>query len=234
LSLGGSTDTTAHVHIYRKRCNVNLILLRYDDAAEDLAQAISRHAQSEPELQATELVDRSIVKAWFHNRSLENPVHMASQLPQALRDLATRIRLDKGIYQKNSDYDLAYLSSRVGPLTLHVDAASYTGDTEVRATSRHGRGLFAAREVKAGDLIMAEKAFALPGYLVDDPNSDCSLYSLGDGIATDRAGALLFRELVQKLYANPSMRQDFFDMDDGGYWAKNGWDATDSDIPVDV
>jgi hypothetical protein len=220
--------------MYRKRCNVNLILLRFDDAAEDLAQAIWLHAQADPRLQDSELVDYSTIKAWLHNGSIENPLRISSQLPQALQDLGTRIRYDIGVHQENSEYDLASFSSRIGPLTLHVDAANYVKDTEVRATARHGRGLFAARDMKAGDLIMAEKAFALPAYLVNDPNSECSLYSLGDGTATDRAGALLFRELVQKLFANPSMRQDFFDMDDGGYWAKNGWDAKGSEIPVDV
>jgi hypothetical protein len=61
------------------------------------------------------------------------------------------------------------------------------------------------------------------------------LYSLGDETAADRAGALLFKELVQKLDANPSLRKTFFDMDDGGYWAKNGWTLSETDeIPVDV
>jgi hypothetical protein len=70
---------------------------------------------------------------------------------------------------------------------------------------------------------------------VNDPGSECSLYSLGNETATDRAGALLFKELVQKLDANPSLRRRFFDMDDGGYWAKNRWEANESDlIPVDM
>lgn len=82
---------------------------------------------------------------------------------------------------------------------------------------------------------MAEKAFALPGFLVDDRGCECSLYSLDDATTADRAGALLFCELVQKLDANPSVRKIFFDMDDGGYWEKHGWEvAEDEDIPVDV
>jgi hypothetical protein len=61
------------------------------------------------------------------------------------------------------------------------------------------------------------------------------LYSLGDGTATDRAGALLLKELLQKLEANPSMRKSSFDMDDGGYLAKHGWEGAEEEhIPVDV
>jgi hypothetical protein len=70
---------------------------------------------------------------------------------------------------------------------------------------------------------------------MNDRGSECSLYSLGDGTAADRAGAMLFKELVQKLTANPSLRRSFFDLDDGGYWAEHGWDvAQEDDIPVDV
>ncbi|KAF2876202.1 hypothetical protein BDV95DRAFT_218942, partial [Massariosphaeria phaeospora] len=98
-----------------------------------------------------------------------------------------------------------------------------------------GRGLFAKRDFKAGDLICAEKAFVLPGYFIQDRSSDCMLYSLGDGTAAPRPGALLFKELVQKLRWNPSLRKDFFELNDGGYWKANGWEVPDGeDIPVDI
>jgi hypothetical protein len=175
------------------------------------------------------------VRHWLHDQTTDDPLQIASKLPRSLKDLATRIKFDLGIYQSSPDYDLPTISAYVGPLSLHVDAANYISDTEVKQTSHHGRGLFAKRDFKAGDLITAEKAFALPGYFFNDRSSECSLYSLGDGTATDRAGALLFRELVQKLVANPSLRKGFFDMDDGGYWAGNGWQVPEEyDIPVDV
>ncbi|KAF2845115.1 SET domain-containing protein [Plenodomus tracheiphilus IPT5] len=155
--------------------------------------------------------------------------------PRSLKDLVSRIMTDLGRYQASADYDFKSLSYRVGPLTLHLDTKSYISDIEVRSTSNHGRGLFATRQFKTGDLIMAEKAFALPGYIFNDQSSECALYSIGDGTATDRAGALLFKELVQKLQYNPRQRKRFFDLDDGGYWRKNGWTTHDGeDVPVDV
>jgi hypothetical protein len=221
--------------MYRKRCGVNIVLLRFDDAADDLAQAISIYAHSDSTLQDSELGDVSTIKSWLHNHNPEDLRNIASQIPRPLKDLAARIKFDLGIYQDSAEYDLQKLSSYVGPLTLHVDAANYINDTEVKETAKHGRGLFAKRDFKAGDLVMAEKAFALRGYIVNDRGSECSLYSLGDETAADRAGALLFKELVQKLDANPSLRKTFFDMDDGGYWAKNGWTLSETDeIPVDV
>jgi hypothetical protein len=234
LSVAKDSGGIVYIDIYRKRCNVNLILLRFDAATEDLAQAISIHAQSDSRLQNSELVDYSTVKAWLYDQTSDGSPQTASQLPRALRDLAARIKIELGMYRNDSKYDLAAISSYVSPLTLHVDAASYVKNTEIRNTSTHGRGLFAKHDFKAGDLVMVEKAFAFPGYLVNDKSSDCSLYSLGDGTATDKAGALLFKELVQKLHANPSARKSFFDMDDGGYWARSGGNETEGDTPVDV
>jgi hypothetical protein len=163
-----------------------------------------------------------MILSWIHSRSIEDRHNIGPRLPQPLKDLASRIRFDIGIYQTDSNYNLTTLSTSIGPLSLHVDAANYISDTRIQQTQRHGRGLYAMKDFKAGDLVMAEKAFALPGYIENDRGSDCSLYSLGERTATDRAGALLFKELIQKLDANPSQRKAFFDMDDGGYWSKQG------------
>jgi hypothetical protein len=235
LNLVIGSDSNAKIDMHRKRCNVNIILLQFDAAAEDLAQAISTYAKSVPSLKDSELSDPTTIRTWLHSHSIDDPFEVASKLPRPLRELATRIKYDLGIYQRDPQYDFASISTYVGPLTLHIDAANYIEDTEIKQMSHHGRGLFAKRHFKAGDLIMAEKAFAFPGYLVNDRSSECSLYSLGDETATDRAGALLFRELVHKLDVNPSLRRQFFDMDDGGYWSENGWDIPETDdIPVDV
>jgi hypothetical protein len=181
------------------------------------------------------LADARTVEAWLHNRSTEDPLQISSRIPRPLKELAARIKFDIGINQTTDNYNLAVISAYVGPLTLHVDAANYICDTEVRETSSHGRGLFAKRDFKEGDLICGEKAFVLPGYFMQDRNSDCLLYSLGDGTAAPRPGAWLFKELVQKLRWNPSLRKEFFDMGDGGYWEEHGWEvAEDEEIPVDV
>ncbi|KAH7401742.1 hypothetical protein DE146DRAFT_735078 [Phaeosphaeria sp. MPI-PUGE-AT-0046c] len=223
------------VNLHRKQCGVNMVLLRFDDAAKALAQAITTHAQSDASLQQSGLIDTAMILDWLHDHCNDDRNGICSALPQPLKDLAMRIKFDLGIYQNNGDYKLTTLSSFVGQLSLHVDAANYIIDTEIRQTQQHGRGLYAKHDFKAGDLVMAEKAFALPGYIENDRGNDCSLYSLGDGTATDRAGALLYKELVQKLVANPSQRKAFFEMDDGGYCFESGWDvAEDTDVPVDV
>lgn len=228
-------DMPAHIDCHRKRCGVNIVLLRFDDAAEDLTRAIAVHTTMSSSLQDSNLVDQDPFKQWLQSRSSDDPLGLFLRLPRPLKDLAARIRYEYGIYQDHCDYDFSKIVSAVGPLSMHVDATTYICDTEVRPTRRHGRGLFAKRDFKAGDLVMGEKAFGLPGYFFNDRSSDCSLYSLTDGTAADRNGALLYRELVQKLTANPSLRKEFFSMDDGGYWEEHGCEIGDGeDIPVDV
>jgi hypothetical protein len=228
-------DPAAAVDLYRKRCGVNIVLLRLDEGAQDLARAISNHASSTPELATSALTDPSTINKWLRNGSTDDPLQISTRIPRPLKELAARLKFDIGIYQCEPVYNIPLISSYVGPMTLHVDAAHYISDTDIRETAAHGRGLFAKRAFKAGDLICAEKAFAMPGYFIKDRNSDCFLYSLGDETASPRPGALLFKELVQKLRWNPTLRKEFFELDDGGYWKENGWEiGEDEEIPVDV
>ncbi|KAJ4344790.1 uncharacterized protein N0V89_012534 [Didymosphaeria variabile] len=228
-------DPVSEIDFYRKRCGVSIVLLRLDDAAKDLSKAIATHARSTPDLSSSELADASVIEDWLHNRSIEDPLQISSKITRPLKELAARIKFDIGINQPRPDYNLPVISSYVGPLTLHVDAGNYICDAEVRKAGSHGRGLFAKRDFKEGDLICAEKAFVLPGYFLQDRSSDCLLYSLSDGTAAPRPGAWLFKELVQKLRWNPSLRKEFFDLEDGGYWKEVGWDVTeDEEIPVDI
>jgi hypothetical protein len=209
--------------------------MRLDDAVQDLANAISIHAASTPSLASSNIKDPSAVSNWLRNNSTDDPLQIASNVPRALKELAARVKFDISISQSTPNYNFPLIASYVGPMTLHIDAANYTCDTEVKQTASHGRGVFAKRRFLAGELITAEKAFALPGYFMQERNSDCLLYSIGDETAAPRPGAWLFKELVQKLRWNPSLRRDFFDLDDGGYWKKNGWEIAEGDeVPVDV
>ncbi|KAL6709652.1 hypothetical protein ACN47E_001080 [Coniothyrium glycines] len=227
-------DNDQRIDLFRKHCGVNLVLLRFDEAARDLAQAVALQIAS-PSHVSSDLVDTADFEYWLHDPSVDHVWNGEAPLAKPLTDLAARIKYDLGIHQLKDSYDLMHFASCVGPLNMHVDAANYICDTLIKQTTNRGRGLYARRAFRTGDLIMAEKAFALPGYFFNDASSECSLYSLGDGTATDRAGALLFKELVQKLRHNPSLRRQFFDMDDGGYWRSYGWYIEDGDdIPVDI
>ncbi|KAF2463540.1 SET domain-containing protein [Lindgomyces ingoldianus] len=229
-------SSASSIDLYRKKCGVNIVLLRLDAAAEDLSLAISLYALSNPSLTTSPLVNPSIIESWLHSHSTSDPLNISALVSHPLRSLAARIKFDLGIFQTTATYNLPLISSYVGPLTLHVDAATYISDTEVRKTALHGRGLFAKRAFQTGELICVEKGFVLPGYFINDRSSDCLLYNLGNGTAAPRPGALLFKELVQKLKWNRSLRREFFELDDGGYGDEQGVGngEGDEDWMVDV
>ena len=98
-----------------------------------------------------------------------------------------------------------------------VDYASYLGPMELRETKTRGRGLFAAKSVKAGELLLCEKAFSaiMPD---QSPKSSCFVVSHKETTLTTNLTAFALRtDIVQKLVRNPSLRSAFNKLYDGGY-----------------
>lgn len=97
----------------------------------------------------------------------------------------------------------------------HLDHATYIGPVEIRQTESKGRGLFVTKAVKAGELLLCEKAFshAHADKAASDGNVNFSkTYLLIDpetGQALIGARANLIKLTVQKLYRNQSLAQAF-------------------------
>lgn len=236
------SDRSVAIDIYRKRCGTNIILLRIEDAIEDLAYAIHLflHSPSTRE-EFYPATEKSAIVNWLNKRELDD-IHddnvekrWSKRLSKGLMQLAMRIKWDLGMRQPTASYDLKQMAGSISPMSLHIDAPNYIADTEIRFTESHGRGLFAKRDFEAGELVVVEKAYVMPGYFIQDKSSECNLYCVENGVASQRAGALLFKELVQKLRWNRTLRKEFFELEDGGYWEKNGWKLGEGEeIPVDV
>ena len=212
---------------------MDIVLLRLDDAAHDLAMAVCSlpEAKDSP----SEFSKPSAFEDWLHNGTLDDKIIKGPlTIPKALLELASRIKFDLGVFQDRPVYDFQTMMAHVGPMALHLDCPTYVSDVVVKQTEKKGRGLFARKDFKRGELLMLEKAFVLPGYFIADRSSDCLLYNLGSETASLRPGALLFKELLQKLRHNPSCRREFFELDSGGYPAAIKPETPDEDIPVDV
>lgn len=126
--------------------------------------------------------------------------------------------------QRTGVYNLKELQAKAQKLRPpHLDHATYIGPVEVRQTESKGRGLFVTKAVKAGDLLLCEKAFAHAH--VDersgDEGKDSSKISLLINPETDKgfmgAQADLIKLIVQKLYRNPSIAKAFAALYHGTY-----------------
>jgi hypothetical protein len=104
----------------------------------------------------------------------------------------------------------------------HLDHATYVGPVSVKASGSRGRGLFTTKAVKAGDLLLCEKAFAHA--FIDDTHATFEqnggltlLINPETDIVTVGAQAELIQMIVQKLYQNPSLAPAITDLHHGTY-----------------
>lgn len=101
-----------------------------------------------------------------------------------------------------------------------VDHATYVGPVAIRPSSLGGRGLFTTKAVKAGDLLLCEKAFA---HARADPESaDPSrsitilISSQADKVSLGMQSELM-RVVMQKIHRNPSLASIVTSLDHGSY-----------------
>ncbi|TEA16759.1 Serine/threonine-protein phosphatase 5 [Colletotrichum sidae] len=101
-----------------------------------------------------------------------------------------------------------------------IDCATFSAPAEVRPSPGRGNGLFTTKAVKAGDLLLCEKAFA---YSYADEEDAVSrqkikiLMNLGTKRMTVGGQANLIAMIVQKLHQNPQMASRFTNLYRGDY-----------------
>ncbi|KAJ5812101.1 TPR domain protein [Penicillium riverlandense] len=121
--------------------------------------------------------------------------------------------------QVNGKYPFKQLQLEAAQLRPpHLDRATYIGPISVRRTNSHGRGLFTTKAVKAGDILLCEKAFAHS--FVDHTgftrsavvliNPETNRMSLG-------GQAELITLIVQRIYKNASLVPVITDLHHGSY-----------------
>jgi hypothetical protein len=99
----------------------------------------------------------------------------------------------------------------------HLDHSTYVGPVSVRASGSRGRGLFAAEAVKAGDLLLCEKAFAHAFADTENAEDVTIMMNTETDSMTMGAQAELISMIVQKLYRNPSLASVFTELHHGSY-----------------
>jgi hypothetical protein len=97
---------------------------------------------------------------------------------------------------------------------VRLEYATYIGPIEVRPASVTGRGLFSTHDIKAGDLLLCEKAMA---YFSEQDASN-RMICRGYRVGMDRATAMplarveLVNEMVRELCLKPSWMGNFMNM----------------------
>ena len=89
----------------------------------------------------------------------------------------------------------------------------------VKKSETRGRGLFTTKEVKAGDLLLCEKAFlyAFRDHRVIEHPDMTIMTNVVTGVMTMGAQADLIDMIVRKLHQNPSLIPTFTDLHRGSF-----------------
>lgn len=128
-------------------------------------------------------------------------------------------------------YSFTRMYRQASQNTAQVDCATFSEPVEVREAPGRGRGLFTAKAVRAGDLLLCEKAFV---YSYCDMSS--GRYSVLMDLESKRgfagAQATILTQVIQNLYHNPEYSRPFLELHHGDYKTV-GRDGADGNPVVD-
>jgi tetratricopeptide (TPR) repeat protein len=128
--------------------------------------------------------------------------------------------------QESGSHNFTKMRVNLSKARSRVDAATFTGNTQVKDSKNKGRGLFATRSIAAGELIMCEKAFCVVWGHEREAMTAMTYDLRDDRIRVSPIG--LSRAIVQKLISNPSQIPALMDL-------YGDWEGSDSnDDTVDV
>ncbi|KAL2163791.1 hypothetical protein VTH06DRAFT_5850 [Thermothelomyces fergusii] len=231
--------------LHRSRARVNLLLGQFDEAKTDaLAALIPTEDEGEAAETTTkhnaECYSRAGTAAYSLGRFaearefFERQQHLAPDDKGVVADLA---RCDARLREESSPTppDLARLRTasaaadaaaaaaaaasggRIAQPYRGTDAASWPGPTEVRDSPGKGRGLFATQPLRAGEVVLCEKAFVVARGPQDGAQA-AATYDVRDG-RVRVAPVGLVRVVVERAVKNPSLVGALMELrgwDDGG------------------
>lgn len=176
--------------LHTKRSTVNLLLGRYDAAKTDALAALNPDGTPSPhDWKAYYNAGRAAYGLCAYPEShtlLTTALQLNPSNPAIQKEHA---RCAARLHEESTgEYDFPAMRASLSPHTVHLDRGSFLRNTRVGTSAHHGRGLFATRPIKAGEVVFVEKATLMPNQY--DPS---------------RASAALYALMVRQLCENPSL-----------------------------
>ncbi|KAK1585441.1 TPR domain-containing protein [Colletotrichum navitas] len=215
LELAAMDDEVFRADLLLKRAGIELATKLLDSA---IADALASRSGGPTDWKAYfiaakaayELRDFRISKQYFDSALELKPG--AANIQKDYERCLSRLQERKG------DYDLAAMTLAVSPKNIHIDRASFLSRTEVRDSLHHGRGLFATEDIRAGEMVFAERAASVPNEF--NPNHNA---------------AAAYAQLIELCADNPTVHKRVLDLY-GGTYRRSGHEGTivDGKPVVDV
>ncbi|KAI7559073.1 hypothetical protein KC343_g3197 [Hortaea werneckii] len=222
-------DDKMRYDLYRNRALANVLLKRYDRALKDAKHSII--CQDEKLYQSKD--DPRIAsdaKAWYRAGQAAYGLCIwmgARKYFERARALAGKAEREDAERQlectaariaevDGAAYDFEAMSRSASKLCNRLDHASHIKHVAKGDTGDRGRGLFAKKDFKPGDLIICEKAFCT-AHSDEEGQRTVAFHNINTGSTARGIQTSLLYNIVQKLLHNSSVATRFFDLYDGGY-----------------
>lgn len=232
-------NITLRRDLHRNRSIANFYLQRYEVAAKDAVDALHPStAQDEKKAQENVKAMYRAGRAFYHLQEFsqaqayfENLLKLAPNDKDGQEQLEkTEARLVEAIA---GTYDFAAMSSLITPSHKRLDHASFTVNVEVRSAGHKGRGLFATKNIKSGDLILVKTAFDI-AFESEMRGDTYLMLNLNTGRGRIGSHALLYHSLIQKMLYNPTQAKRLLQLHDEGYSPKCTAEMVDGVASIDT
>ena len=233
----GSDDQAVRRDLLRNRAVVNMFLKRYNQALADAEAAIiptRNDIQEGDNALNTKAYERAGHSAYELGRFEQAEAYFNKITPT--NDNATNAlkRIEQRLQERSvGSYDMEKMSKSATKKHNRLDHADFTAKTTIRQAGVHGRGLFATEDIKAGQLIMCEKATCV-AFASEEKSSSYTILNQNTERALAGTQATLLFNLVQKLLYNAELGEKFFDLHDGGYHPKTSPQTIDGLVSIDA
>jgi hypothetical protein len=212
----------------------NLHLECYDAALEDASSAC---AEPKPPEKALYRAGMALYHLGRYGECLARREQLLREYPHTETDDAHMQCVRQRLHEQTSggyDFPKMYDDVRMGK--RHLDIATFVGPVVVKSSPGRGRGLFTTRPVKAGELLLCEKAFAYCA--ADEPETSSSQSTGGSPPSSRQASSLstvgilvsthynlftigtqadVITTAIQKVFRNPSFSASFTSLHSGTY-----------------
>lgn len=201
--------------LHRNRAHVDLLLSRFEEAKDDALASIADNAEADQ--------SKLDVKAYFRAGSA---AYRLKQYDEAIKYIEKELQIEPSDKEASARlqktkrrtreatagiYDFSKLRASLSRHYPRVDAASFLQTVEVKQSPGKGRGLFAKRAFKPGDLVMVEKAYCVVWAHERDDAWTSMTYDVRDDIMRVSPSGLC-AAVVQKMRNNPGQAKKVLEM----------------------
>lgn len=215
--------------IYRNRAYVNLLLGRLDEVKTDAhASLTGRDDQKSKELDSKAYY-RAGSAAYNQNHWQEAKSLFQEQQKLTPEDKDAKVQLKKIEARLREEetgfYDLMKIRTSLSKARSRVEAGNFTKNTQIKDSPGKGRGLYATRDIPAGEIVMCEKAFCVVWGHEEDTLTAMTYDIRDDRIRVAPVG--LAKALVQKCLNQPSQTKRLMEL--FGDYQGDGKDVFEND-----